>query len=704
MPIKKFFAGLRGDLCKKRRLICLGIVFAIVFWTLESFLHFFIFKTNCFTHSFFPPEPHEIWMRLMVMSMFIVYGIFMQRLMDLRRKAEVENERVLAELNQIFQTAGDGMRVVDKDFNIIRRSSAYIDLCGRRTSGDLKEKCFDEFSGLLCATDNCPIRRIVRGEKRIKIEVEKKKADGSIIPCYETVTPFFARDGKLIGIVESFKDISPLRKYEEELKKSQDRALAFFKSNPVPCYIWKMCDNDFILDNYNDAAYEITQGRIADLSGIRFSQLYKNEPSFVSDIWACFKEKKLIKKEMKYFFDSYAKEKDFIVIYAYVSPDSVLVHTQDITIKKEFEKTILDLSKFPAEDPNPVLRLDKDSCLLYINPAALRLLEDEGKSQENFLDILPSHIDVLIRAALRLRIPLVDLEVGIREMFFSYSLLPLPESGYINLYGQDVTRRKKAEELLRADKDGLEKTVGEKEAELIETNRQLEDAKRFSDLGVLATTIAHELRNPLGVIRSAVYNINRKNSNPALGSHLVNIEKKISESDQIIRNLLSYSKISSPHYARVSLVKILDECLVHCAEKYANSEVEVRKDIAPGIGMVEADPVHMTELFCNILDNAYQSFSEKKGIIQITAGHKDGEDKMDIIFKDNGIGIKEEDLKKIFKPFFTKRCRGIGLGLTVCEQVVRLHGGTIEVKSREHNGTSIIIKLPLYAKNGTQKR
>lgn len=681
------------------KLIYLGILFAFLFWIVEFFLHYYAEQNYNLFQSFSWLHSHEIGVRLIVVSLFIIYGIYMQRFLNARVKAEAENERVLAELNQIFQTAGDGLRVIDEDFNVIRRSGAYLDLCGRRHPCDWKEKCFDEFPGDMCGTDDCPLRRIMRGEKRVNLDVRKKQADGSIVPCYETATPFFARDGELIGIVESFKDATLLKRYEEDLKKSQDRALAFFKGNPVPCYIWKKLDNDFILDNYNDAAYEITKGKIFDLIGIRFSRFYKDNPSFAGDIRACFEEKRPIRREIHYTFKSSSDEKDFIIIYAYISPDSVLVHMQDITIRKKFEEKILDLSKFPSENSNPVLRLDKDSRLLYINPSALCLLKDEGKSEEDFLDILPAHINVLIKVALRLKLSLADLEVGIGTKFFSYSLAPLSESGYVNLYGQDITRRKKAEELLKADKNGLKKTVDKKEAELLETTRRLEDTKRFSDLGVLAATIAHELRNPLGVIRSAVYNINRKNSNPALGSHLANIEKKVYESDQIIRNLLSYSKVSAPHFAQVSILKILDECVVHCVEKYAEWKVEIRRDITAGVDMIDADPVHVTELFCNILDNAYQSFPQKEGIIKITADYISERDEIRIAIEDNGRGVEGEDLKKIFEPFFTKRQSGIGLGLTVCEQVVRLHGGAIEIKSVPYKGTCVIMTLPVRAKN-----
>ncbi len=166
--MKSLFSELNKDLCEKHRLICLSVLFALVFWVFESFLHYYVFKTCCFMHAFLLPGPHEIWMRLMVVGMFIVYGIYTQNLLDLRLKTEAEKSLLLGELEQIFQTAGDGMRVIDKDFNVIRRSDTYLALCGRRHQDDWRGKCFEEFPGPLCGSDNCPLERIMHGEKRFK--------------------------------------------------------------------------------------------------------------------------------------------------------------------------------------------------------------------------------------------------------------------------------------------------------------------------------------------------------------------------------------------------------------------------------------------------------------------------------------------------------------------------------------------------------
>jgi len=272
------------------------------------------------------------------------------------------------------------------------------------------------------------------------------------------------------------------------------------------------------------------------------------------------------------------------------------------------------------------------------------------------------------------------------------------ENKVIGLIGfaQDITKRKKTEEELSKYREGLEKLIHERTKELQRTYKEIEDTKRLSDIGLLAATIAHELRNPLGVIKIAIYNIERKKKDSSFDSHLANIDKKISESDQIIRNLLSYSKIKMPHYQSVDIYKVLRDCIKQSKDKYAKWDVKV-KVILPSDekNIIDADRVQMSELFLNILDNAYQSFPDKTGFIQISLSTDKNKNQLNIEFNDNGIGVNQNDLKKVFDPFFTNRAKGIGLGLTVCQQIVNIHNGLINIQSQKEKGTTVYIQLPM---------
>lgn len=241
---------------------------------------------------------------------------------------------------------------------------------------------------------------------------------------------------------------------------------------------------------------------------------------------------------------------------------------------------------------------------------------------------------------------------------------------------QDITKEKLSEEKLK------------------EAQNQLERARRLSDIGTLAATVAHELRNPLAAMRMAAFNIKRKAQNPLLDKHLFNIEKKISESDQIINNLLFYSRLRTPHYESVDLYKIMEESLEIAKKHAVKNEVIIKKKyrVLRRV-LVDADSLQMKELFANILNNAYDAMHGKTGSIEIGAT-LDEDSSVKIYIKDTGVGMDKELLARCHEPFFSTKTKGTGLGLTVCFQIVSLHSGRIDIASQKDKGTTVTVELP----------
>lgn len=205
------------------RLILIGIGLGMLFWIFESAAHVFFFRDTGFLYQIFFPLPHEIWMRLAVVGMFIGFSIYSQMMFSARRQAEEATARANAELSQIFDTAADGMRVIDKDFKVLRANETFSRLSGLRKDETVGKKCYDVFSGPSCHTNNCPLNRILDDGKRIQYDTEKVRKDGSKVPCIVNAMPFREPSGAIIGIVEDFKDISHRKKFEEELLQSRER-------------------------------------------------------------------------------------------------------------------------------------------------------------------------------------------------------------------------------------------------------------------------------------------------------------------------------------------------------------------------------------------------------------------------------------------------------------------------------------------------
>ncbi|MDD4899613.1 MAG: PAS domain S-box protein, partial [Candidatus Omnitrophica bacterium] len=260
--------------------------------------------------------------------------------------------------------------------------------------------------------------------------------------------------------------------------------------------------------------------------------------------------------------------------------------------------------------------------------------------------------------------------------------------------GQDITVRKKISEALRQSNRELEHRVAERTEELIRAQNELVEKKRLSDIGTLSATVAHELRNPLAAIKMATYNIRRKANNPQLDRHLANIDTKVSESEQIINNLLFYSRLKMPHFENTNIYEVLNECISSVAERFDKYQVLVKKDLKQLQGiMAQVDQLQVKEVFNNILNNAYDAFADHKGEIEVASSVDDS--MISIYFKDNGEGIDKEYLERLFNPFFTTKAKGTGLGLAVCMQVMSLHNGKINIESEKGKGTTVTVIVPV---------
>ncbi|MGE5309026.1 MAG: PAS domain-containing protein [Deltaproteobacteria bacterium] len=262
-------------------------------------------------------------------------------------------------------------------------------------------------------------------------------------------------------------------------------------------------------------------------------------------------------------------------------------------------------------------------------------------------------------------------------------------------YQIDVTRLKQAEEIVRRDKEIVEKLVSQRTEELIEAHQELERSKRLSDIGQLAATVAHELRNPLAAIDMASVNIRRKANIPDLKRHLETIHKKVFESDQIINNLLFYSRLRSPHIESTNIYGLLTDS-IRAAKARMPETVSVELDADPvKQTYAEVDPIQIKEVFVNIFNNAVDAVSHKPGgRITITARRPDGD--IQITFNDNGVGMDKETLAKAMEPFYSTKAKGTGLGLSVSRQIVDLHHGQIKLGSEPGKGTMVTVCLPLH--------
>ncbi len=264
--------------------------------------------------------------------------------------------------------------------------------------------------------------------------------------------------------------------------------------------------------------------------------------------------------------------------------------------------------------------------------------------------------------------------------------------------GRDITKFKKAEEILKRDQEMLEKIVQDRSRQLLQAQIDLERSKRLSDIGALAMTVAHELRNPLVAIKMSIHNMKPKiKSVPESERYIHNIETKIEESDDIINNLLFYSKIRPPREGYIKVLEVLEECIDMTTKQMKKNGIIIKSIESLNDVSIEADIIQIKEVFNNLLNNAMDALPDEGGRIKVTAKVEGNQVK--IVIEDNGSGINQEAMEKIFDPFFTTKAKGTGLGLSVCHQIIKMHNGNIEVQSHLGEGTAFVVTLPKDRKN-----
>jgi signal transduction histidine kinase len=245
--------------------------------------------------------------------------------------------------------------------------------------------------------------------------------------------------------------------------------------------------------------------------------------------------------------------------------------------------------------------------------------------------------------------------------------------------------RQRAEEALKEYSERLEEIVEQRTKELQETQEQLIRTERLAAIGQLAASVGHELRNPLGIINNSVYYLKMKlrDADEKMKKHLKIMEREILSSNKIINDLLGFTRERKPTLKEADINVMVEDAL---SRSPVPDNVTVITEPGENLPPLIADPDQIQQVFINLISNAAQAMTSSGSVETSNGGRLEIATKVEggfIVaeFKDNGCGIPEENLEKIFEPLFTTKAKGIGLGLAVSRSLVEGHGGTIEVES-----------------------
>jgi len=271
--------------------------------------------------------------------------------------------------------------------------------------------------------------------------------------------------------------------------------------------------------------------------------------------------------------------------------------------------------------------------------------------------------------------------------------------------GRDITERVHAEKALKRYRYHLEEMVEQRTKELRDAQEELVKREKLSVLGRLTAIVSHDLRNPLGVIRSSVFFLNSRlgNVDEKTRKHLDRIEQQVGHCDSIVDELLEYTRIRSSAMVVGNLNLWLEEILDQIETPQS---VKLIRDLSPELPKTRFDRDKMRRVVINLVTNAVQAVRSREEGRKEEEGQYNPEVRVTtsvtnngvcIEVEDNGTGMDEETAAQVFEPLFTTRARGTGLGLAIVQKVVEEHGGTVSLYSEPDRGTKVAVVIPLQA-------
>jgi len=218
-------------------------------------------------------------------------------------------------------------------------------------------------------------------------------------------------------------------------------------------------------------------------------------------------------------------------------------------------------------------------------------------------------------------------------------------------------------------------------------------ADKLAALGKLSGSLVHELRNSLSVIRNSTYSLKMFGfQDKRIQRTLLTLGKEGERMDQIINDILGFAfgfaQMHKPGKVKKDIGKIIKKSL---GEAVIPKNIKINLKFGK-IPLIFVEEIHMSQLFSNIIKNAVEAMPHG-GTLTIAAGKRNNYAVVSV--QDTGVGIKKNNLAKIFEPLFSTKSQGTGLGLMVCQRIIKLYNGNINAQSKLGKGTKFVIEIPI---------
>jgi signal transduction histidine kinase len=217
-------------------------------------------------------------------------------------------------------------------------------------------------------------------------------------------------------------------------------------------------------------------------------------------------------------------------------------------------------------------------------------------------------------------------------------------------------------------------------------------SEKLASLGRLAAGIAHEIRNPLGIISGSAETLLKQDDRETQREMAQYIMEESERINSMINNFLHFARPKEPRLQSYNLVELLSRTLQLITPEARSRNIDIVKRIPDEPLLARIDPEQIQQALMNITLNALEAMPEG-GVCRVALS-KNGKNRVAIRLSDTGPGISEDVVPRIFDPFFTTKERGTGLGLSIAHTIIENHGGSISVNTRPQKGTTFVINLP----------
>jgi PAS domain S-box-containing protein len=523
------------------------------------------------------------------------------------------------------------------------------------------------------------------------------RKDSTEVPIDDSGAPIKTAEGKTMGVVLVFRDITERKKSEAALQ----RQAALIDLSPDAIIVRKL---DGTITFWSKGAEKLYGYTKEETIGKNTHRLFETQyPKPFEEIIAEIKNTKRWTGEVIH------KTKDGreVTVQSWWLVEkteegevtSILESNVDLTERIKAEKEINRLATFPLLNPNPIMETDFKGKITYANPATATLFPEMEKQGINH--IFFSNWNSIVDTLKNKKTGTLDREIKVNDHWYHQQIYLVPQTHQIRIYTVDIDELKQAEEAriktqIKLEENAvlLEEYANQMEELANQRAQQLKDAERMAAIGQTAGMVGHDIRNPLQAITSDMYLISEEakgmkdgEGKKAILESIDSINENLAYIDKIVSDLQDYTRPLKPNIQVINLSELIQGTILTIN---IPNRIELITDVEKDT-KIKTDSAYLRRILTNLITNAVQAMPNEG---KLTVKVNDIKDKTVISVKDTGVGIPEQVKNKLFTPLFTTKSKGQGLGLAVVKRLVEALNGSINFESQENQGTKFTVELP----------